>query len=218
MDSLSVTSSRYTHRQHNQEPLKFFIVLMGLEPYKNDLHRENQSLSLLSGIVLYRHLSKPDQRKVTSSVLNLKNNRLKSKLYGMIGQIVANPYWFCWSLSDSELKSYYNSNKKISDLLSSLGFDVPTISVGVLAAGAYSVFNEGMKTTVTKGLTSIASSNKVLETAKELGLRKRLVGESGRMLGAFVIMIIGFNAMQTKGMKDARKELILRGLINPSEL
>ncbi|MFH4665798.1 hypothetical protein WMQ48_13825 [Vibrio cidicii] len=218
MDSLSVTSSIYTHRQHNQEPLKFFIVLMGLEPYKSDLHRENQSLSLLSGIVLYRHLSKPDQRKVTSSVLNLKNNRLKSKLYGMIGQIVANPYWFCWSLSDSELKSYYNSNKKISDLLSSLGFDVPTISVGVLAAGAYSVFNEGMKTTVTKGVTSIAGSNKVLETAKALGLRKQLGGASGRMLGAFVIIIIGFNAMQAKGTKDARKELILRGLINPSEL
>ncbi len=218
MDSLSVTSSIYTQRQHNQEPLKFFIVLMGLEQYKNDLHRENQSLSLLSGIVLYRHLSKPNQRKVTSSVLKLKNNRLKSKLYGMIGQIVANPYWFCWSLSDSELKSYYNSNKKISDLLNSLGFDVPTISVGVLAAGAYSVFNEGMKTTVTKGVTSIAGSNKVLETAKELGLRKQLGGASGRMLGAFVIIIIGFNAMQAKGTKDARKELILRGLINPSEL
>ncbi|MCV5871707.1 hypothetical protein OFN61_41290, partial [Escherichia coli] len=77
------------------------------------------------------------------------------------------------------------------------GFDVPTISVGVLPAGVYSVFNEGMKTTVTKGLTSIVSSNKVLETAKKLGLRKQLVGESGRMLGAFVIMIIGFNAMQT---------------------
>ncbi|GAK15187.1 hypothetical protein JCM19053_5076 [Vibrio sp. JCM 19053] len=85
----------------------------------------------------------------------------------MIGQIGANPYWFCWSLSDSELKSYYNSNKKISDLLSSPGFDVPTISVGVLPAGVYSVFNEGMKTTVTKGLTSIVSSNKVLETAKK---------------------------------------------------
>ncbi len=217
MDSLSVTSSIYSHRHHNQEPLKFFIVLMGLEQYKNDLHRENQSLSLLSGIVLYRHLSKPDQRKVTSSILNLKNNRLKSKLYGMIGQVVANPYWFCWSLSDSELKSYYNSNKKISDLLNRLGFDVPTISVGVLAAGAYSVFNEGMKTTVTKGVTSIAGSNKVLETAKELGLRKQLGGASGRMLGAFVI-IIGFSAMQAKGTKDARKELILRGLINPSEL
>lgn len=217
MDSLSVTSSIYSHRHHNQEPLKFFIVLMGLEQYKNDLHRENQSLSLLSGIVLYRHLSKPDQRKVTSSILNLKNNRLKSKLYGMIGQVVANPYWFCWSLSDSELKSYYNSNKKISDLLNRLGFDVPTISVGVLAAGAYSVFNQGMKTTVTKGVTSIAGSNKVLETAKELGLRKQLGGASGRMLGAFVI-IIGFSAMQAKGTKDARKELILRGLINPSEL
>ena len=131
------TSHIYTHRTHTNEPLKFFISLMELKAYEKELAALPDAVPLLSGIVLYRHLPTPEKTKITAKVLALSSDRLKAVLYGIIGQLVANKFWFCWSLSDKELKDYYQSNKRVSDVLSTLGFDVPTISAASLALGAY---------------------------------------------------------------------------------
>jgi hypothetical protein len=64
----------------------------------------------------------------------------------------------------------------------------------------------------------MSKSKKIIEIAQYFGIKDKLRGAGGRLLAAFVILLIGLNAMAQKSTRNAKEELILRGLLDPLDL
>lgn len=223
---MASVATQYAHQLHTQEPLKFFITLMEFQKYEASLKKQPNALALLSGIVVYRHLPRPQQQGLLKDILSIQDGPLKGALYGIVGKITAMPYHYCWSLSDAELRAYFKSNDKSAKILGQLGFDLPPVTVAGLAAFVYAGFKGQMAGVVTSGIQAatvgtvkgLAHSNALVETARSAGLTKHVSATTGRLLGCFVILVICFKAMADTSAKDAKRELILRGLVDMEDL
>ncbi|MGY5818908.1 hypothetical protein [Vibrio cincinnatiensis] len=151
--------------------------------------------------------------------MSLNDGQLKASLYGLVSQVVANPYWFSWSLSDKELRCFFDTNRNINDALQIVGLDVngPMTVVGV-AAFLFSAANEGLK----KASQNVATQMKkeitrspVAEITNKLGLTKQAASTAS----AILVVMVSVIAYQTNSnAKDAQKELHRRGLLQMEDL
>ncbi|GGA92137.1 hypothetical protein [Agarivorans gilvus] len=213
-NSTLATDTRYKHKLHDAEPLKFFIALMDLKPFQNELTNEPKALVILSGIAMYRSLPRQRQMHLLQEILALPNKRLSGHLYGIVGQFTANTAWHPWSMTAKELQSYFASNKAVSDALTEAGFGTPSVSAAAVVGGIYGGLTLGLGGQASATAASAATSNPLLEVAKKLGLKGRITKIGGRMLGVFVIAVIGLNMCATTSAKQAKKELALRGMLD----
>ncbi len=72
-------------------------------------------LSLLAGTVLYRHLERLEQMKVREAAEGLSNRRLLGRFRDLHIQLIAQPQWHAFSLSNQEIDAIMAMNRLISE-------------------------------------------------------------------------------------------------------
>ncbi|WP_045464422.1 hypothetical protein [Vibrio hyugaensis] len=201
------------------DPVKYYASLIGMEKHESRLKKQTNAIPIMSGIVLYRQLPKNKQSQILKQILGLSDNQLKASLYGLVSQVVANPYWFSWSLSDSELREFFDTNKGVTDALKVLGLDITIpLTVAGVAAFLYSANEKGV----------IGASQKASEQLKktvtsspvaQVGMKMELTKQAASRASAILVVMVTVIAYQTNSnAKDAQKELLRRGLLKADDL
>lgn len=209
--------SSYVHHQYKQNPLKFLIKLMELNKFSSQLEKLDNAMYILTGIVTYRCLHHHDKQRINASVLQLKDidGPLFSHLYGIIGFLSVNPYWFCWSLTDEELRNHFNLNDEASSALSYIGYDLKgLLTASGLAGFVLSLYKKG----ALDGVKSVAASATNYSLTKEIASTSNAAQSSikNAAFSAAVVTVLAsvLLATTTTNAKNAKKELILRGLLD----
>ncbi|EJG0483244.1 hypothetical protein AB8I23_004992 [Vibrio alginolyticus] len=201
------------------DPVKYYTRLIGMEKYEARMRQEPNAITIITGIVLYRELPKNKQSEVLKLILALNDGQLKASLYGLVSQVVANPYWFSWSLSDRELREFFDTNKDVTNILKGLGIDfsLPLTAAGI-SAFLLSSAQQGVKSASKEVATQLkkqVTSSPVAQIANRLGVTKQVAGKAS----AILVVMVSVIAYQTHlNAKDARKELLRRGLLQPEDL
>lgn len=197
------------------------IKLMDLEGFSTKLEKLDGAMYILTGIVTYRCLHHHEKQRINAAMLNLRNydGPLFGHLYGLISLINANPYWYCWSLSDDELRQFFNVNDSAKSALSYIGVDVSgLITVSGIAGALLAVYKGGAKT----GLISTAAQaanytlTKDVATAGKAG--SNIVKSAAVAAACVTIFASVLLAMTSTNAKNAKRELMLRGLLNMDEI
>lgn len=211
----------YVNQQYKQNPLKFMIKLMDLEGFSTKLEKLDGAMYILTGIVTYRCLHHHEKQRINAAVLNLRSydGPLFGHLYGLISLINANPYWYCWSLSDDELRQFFNVNDSAKSALSYIGVDVSgLITVSGIAGALLAVYKGGAKT----GLISTAAQTTNYTLTKDVATAGKAgsnVAKSAAVAAACVTIFASvLLAMTSTNAKNAKRELMLRGLLNMDEI
>lgn len=97
---------------------------------------DQEALKALTGLILYRHLSRREEREVNRHWQTLPQV-LQMKLRQKRSSILANPMWGIWSLSNEELIEKKEFVSAFNDVAAKAG--IPSLS----AAGLYKVFKQG---------------------------------------------------------------------------
>jgi len=220
-----MSRSSYVTRKYRSDPLGFLIELMHLKAYESALRALDNSLYMLAGIISHRNLPLRERTAVNDMVCNLIRDHSQShstrlaasKLYGIIGNLFVNAYWLSWSLTDAELRTYYESKKRFSEAIEFLGLDFGgTINVTGLATGILAASEMGTK----RAVASYARKKANYGIGQRLGTLTQ--GTAGRSLGASMAMVTVFagviHAMSSESVKQGRRELMARGLLQLDEI
>ena len=215
MSAFDVTT-RYVTSDFRTSPLMALTDLLGLKRFSQQIKDAPDFYgSILSGIVVYRHLSRSERMGINYAVQReMAPCTLQDRLMILIGDLSVQPYWCMWSLSDEEVKEFYEYNK---DLAAAVGqfnpVDLPPITVATLASGLYLVSKKGAKATLTQSTSSVAASPLVLATARKFGVGPNGLRALGGAAVAALIVISGLNIMAKNNSAQAKKELAARGLL-----
>ncbi|HCE2191233.1 TPA: hypothetical protein NGT20_004634 [Vibrio parahaemolyticus] len=201
------------------DPVKYYASLIGMEKHESCLKKQANAIPIMTGIVLYRQLPKNKQSQILKQILGLSDNQLKASLYGLVSQVVANPYWFSWSLSDSELREFFDTNKGVTDALKVVGLDITVpLTVAGVAAFLYSANEKGLIGAAQKAsvqLKKTVTSSPVAQVGMKMGLTKQAASRASAIL---VVMVTVIAYQTNSNAKDAQKELLRRGLLKADDL
>ncbi|MHA2710272.1 hypothetical protein [Vibrio owensii] len=201
------------------DPVKYYASLIGMEKHESRLKKQTNAIAIMTGIVLYRQLPKNKQSQILKQILGLSDNQLKASLYGLVSQVVANPYWFSWSLSDSELREFFDTNKGVTDALKVVGLDITVpLTVAGVAAFLYSANEKGLIVASQKAseqLKKTVTSSPVAQVGMKIGLTKQAASRASAIL---VVMVTVIAYQTNSNAKDAQKELLRRGLLKADDL
>jgi len=111
-------------------------------PINYKLIRDEQYVTLLSGIILYRHLDRLEREDVMARIYQLEDRRLQGKLVDIVTQNIVNPLAGMWSMSDKEINEYLSVNKEILDWFTIAGINPGAVGV---AQGTWEAIKTGGK-------------------------------------------------------------------------
>ncbi|ELA7317032.1 hypothetical protein ACS6BV_003904 [Vibrio alginolyticus] len=116
---------------------------------------------------MYRQLNRLDQRKVLEQEQALGSSKFFGKIKMLVAQSIAKPMWNPWSLSDGELRQYFNTHKAVANFLSTwfITIDIK-LEVGFMAAVIYAL-SKGQGAALIKEMASVHIAE---ETFKKLSL------------------------------------------------
>lgn len=201
------------------DPVKYYASLIGLEKYESRLKKHASAIPIMTGIVLYRQLPKNKQSMILKQILGLSDNQLKASLYALVSQIVANPYWFSWSLSDSELREFFDTNKEVNDALKIVGLDISIpLTVAGVSAFLYSASEKGLigaSQSVSNQLKKAITSSPVAQIGSKMGLTRQVASRASAVL---VVLVSVISYQTSSNANDAQKELLRRGLLKVDDL
>lgn len=201
------------------DPVKYYASLIGMEKHESRLKKQANAIPIMTGIVLYRQLPKNKQSQILKQILGMSDNQLKASLYGLVSQVVANPYWFSWSLSDSELREFFDTNKGVTDALKVVGLDITIpLTVAGVAAFLYSANEKGIigaSQKASEQLKKTVTSSPVAQVGMKMGLTKQAASRASAIL---VVMVTVIAYQTSSNAKDAQKELLRRGLLKADDL
>jgi hypothetical protein len=128
-------SASYEERLPYEKPVHPQMAVIELSkrigvPVNYKLINDKEYLKTLSGIILYRHLNSLEKRDVMERIYRLDDRALQANLIGKITNVIVQPLWGIWSLSDKELREYLSLNKKILDVFTIAGINAGAVGVG----------------------------------------------------------------------------------------
>lgn len=215
-------SRKYKLENAAQEPVIYLSKLMKLEqhvPFISD--NKDKVLPILTGALLYRQLSRFEQNKVLPMAKSLGNEKFLGSIQVLLAQNIANPNWNKWCLSDSELRSYFETNKFVSELISTYFFTIEfkaefssivssIFGVATVGVGAEMLDKSGGK--MTQGIVSYVSQNTGLK------IQKNTISKIGRSTIIVMILASVMKMMSDSDLKMAKEELLRRGLLEIKDL
>ncbi|MBN7818487.1 hypothetical protein [Bowmanella yangjiangensis] len=205
--------SEYIAHDFKASPLQFLIKLMDLSLYASELQELDSSLNILTGLVSFRSLDRLRKSQILSLINAIPPGRLLAKIHPMPAQIIANPYWYCWSLTDQELREYYEYNRDFSKSLETLGVNFGSITAIGIAGLLVDLSKSGFASMTGNTVRNVSSYNKLMDTTRKLGISGGVARNIG-FAGAFVSVLLGcLHAGAQSAREDALKELSIRGLV-----
>lgn len=206
----------YSEQTLKTEPVVQLAIITGLDDDLSFIRANREKiLPVLTGVILYRQLSKMEQRSVLKQAQDLGNAKFFGKVQGLISQVIAKPMWNPWSLSDSELRKYFQEHKAISDFLSTWFMAIDTkIEVGVVAAAVYQ-YSKGGVTAIFKDLASVHLAESALKNLKVSTAAEKVASKAFFVAVILVSVLKGFNEADAMA---AKKELLRRNLLRAEDL
>lgn len=192
---------------------------MHLRSHERHLHQIDDALYTLTGILTYGCLPRQEKAEVTTIVYNIITSKeethetraIMGHLHGIISQLSVNHYWYCWSLTDDELRKRYNLNRKSSDAIEFLGlsFDAK-INVATLAAGVLAISKGGLGNALADSLRKKLN----MDLGSRIGRISGRTTINGRNVGLSLAMVTIFagviHAMTSESARQGRRELMAR--------
>jgi len=103
----------------------------------------NKIVTAMAGTILYRHLSRLDKMSAMKQIKNLDHPQLQSELSIKCLDVMVNPQWAEWSLSNSELIEILNFHNQLNRWSSVLGANPGAYGVG---GASWSIIKQGSST------------------------------------------------------------------------
>ncbi len=177
MSSPTVTE-RYVTPDFKQAPLLALADLMGLKSHQSVIAASPELYApILSGISVYRHLPPQERQQVNNAIINgIPRSGLTARLMGMVSDQSIQPYWYMWSLSDEELRNFFEFSEatvEITDQFNPLS--LPGLTVTTVASGIFIMSKGGWRSLASNALNSISKSNLVTAMARRFGLNQTAV-------------------------------------------
>lgn len=172
---------------------------------------------ILTGIITYRCLHHHDKQKINAAVIELKDidGPLFAHLYSIIGMLSVNPYWYCWSLTDDELRNHFKINDTARSALSYIGYDLQgLITASGLAGFLLAMYKKGTLNgakAVAASATNYSLTQEIASTSKATQSTVKNAAFAAAVVTVFASVLL---ATTTSSAKSAKKELILRGLLD----
>jgi len=216
MTALGYKSRSYNFEQIKIDPIGHLSQLLGLNSEIDFIRQHKvEMLPILSGLIVYRQLNHNDKRKILQLVKQLDNPRLFGKVQGILSLIIANPSWNTWCLSDKELRSFFETNKGVSDFLATWFITVDgKIEVGFIASALFAISNDGIRGYLTSSLGKpIADAG-----LQKLKLSQGAAKASSRAFLVTVIVASVLKKFTDLDVKQAKEELLRRGLLKVEDL
>lgn len=215
---------RYENFLDGGDAVDFLVNIMELQKYRVLIKKYDNSLSLLAGIITFRHLDRSNQIKINKEIVSLIHSpdycKLGQKLRDIITLSAVQPYWFTWSLSDQELRDYYELNNDFQNALSYIGFELPALTL----AGVAGLLVNIRRKKVSKAAQEAFQESSGYQLGKDLSsvlgrdLSPRLL-KTGGIAGASVFILCAVMSISTgNSANTAKKELILRSLLKMDEI
>ncbi|WP_010323827.1 hypothetical protein [Marinobacterium stanieri] len=219
---------RYENFLDGGDAVDFLIKLMELQKFREPIKSHEDSFSILAGIIIFRHLDRSNQIRINKEIINLIHTpeyyNLGQKLRDIATLSAVQPYWFTWSLSDQELRDYYELNDSFKEALSYIGFDTPHLTVAGLAGIIYQLLKKKSPKGSMQAAEKIIKERIGYKTGKEVAgivgkkLSPQLIRKGG-LAGATVYILGAVMLASTKNSSEqAKKELLLRGLLKIDEV
>lgn len=221
----STVLSRYVTADFKAAPVLALAELMGFRGHEL-VYIENAPelyAPILTGLASHRHLSRFEQRAVNQRIMRLPVNQ-QDRYFGLLAAQRVQPFWFMWSLSDEEVRSFFEYNKATAQFTKQFNiFALSSITAGGVATAAYEVSQKGAKEAANDTARKLLKSplaEKVAEMfAKRFSVdKKELAIGLGAGASASIIVISALNIMANKSSERAKRELIARGLLAYNEI
>ena len=206
----------YSEQTLKTEPVVQLAILTGLDDDLNFVRGNRESLlPVLTGVILYRQLSKIEQRKVMEQAQALGNRRFFGKVQMRVAQSIAKSMWNPWSLSNRELQEYFKTHKAVADFLSTWFITIEVkLEVGFAAAIIYSL-SKGGGASLVKDMASIHIAEEALNKLKLSASAQQVSSRAFFVAVILASVIKGFNEADSM---SAKKELVRRNLLRPEDL
>ncbi|EOX4426764.1 hypothetical protein ACSVUS_000707 [Vibrio alginolyticus] len=191
-------------------------VLTGLDADLNFIRNNREKvLPIITGVILYRQLNRLDQRKVLEQVQALGSSKFFGKIQMLVAQSIAKPMWNPWSLSDGELRQYFNTHKAVANFLSTwfITIDIK-LEVGFMAAVIYAL-SKGQGAALIKEMASVHIAE---ETFKNLSLSLTAQQAGARAFFVAVILTTVLKGFNEADALAAKKELLRRNMLRIEDL
>lgn len=222
----STAISRYGTSDFKATPVIALADLMGLNAeHKRQMNTDLDFYgSLLCGIAVHRHLDQREHIDVNRRInYEVPPSTLQAKLRSLIVMQRVQPYWFMWSLSDAELRDFFDFNKSVANVTGqALPGSPESIVGGLTAAGvataAYEFATKGARAVATDRVRAVAGSGLVESVARRLGVSTAGVVNAGYAAIPIAIVVAGLNVMAKNSSDRARRELSARGLLAYEDL
>jgi len=134
-------------------------------------------VQILCGVIVYRHLDRFQKQQVMQLIHSTNNKRLIGALTVKVTDVIVNPNWGLWSLTNAELEAKKDFHATIDTYMTMLGIGASTSSISSLVKSSWS-----QKTFLSKNLLLIIVwggiwySKQILgETQRELDSRKKYI-------------------------------------------
>jgi bacterioferritin-associated ferredoxin len=132
---------------------------------------------------------------------------------GLVGELSRHHNLYAWSLTDEELRAYYESNKNMAEIFSAIGVGaLSTPSVAAVAAAIYDAAKNGVKGQVRASVKATTTTPRVAEVAKRMGVGPQLTRGLGVATLAALAAMALLNTNASGNQKRAEKEQALRNL------
>ncbi len=172
-------------------------------------------MPIITGVILYRQLNRLDQRKVLEQVQALGSSKFFGKIQMLVAQSIAKPMWNPWSLSDGELRQYFNTHKAVANFLSTwfITIDIK-LEVGFMAAVIYAL-SKGQGAALIKEMAAVHIAE---ETFKNLSLSLTAQQAGARAFFVAVILTTVLKGFNEADALAAKKELLRRNMLRIEDL
>lgn len=93
--------------------------------------------NILCGVILYRHLGNLEKQDVMKMIYKLKDKSLASTLVTKVTDVILNPNWGLWSLTNKELQTKEEFHSLVKKWTSIVGFGATVSSTKELLSKAW---------------------------------------------------------------------------------
>ena len=214
--SSPAVAERYVTPDFKKAPLLALADLMGLKNHQSVIAASPELYApILSGISVYRHLPPHERQQVNNAIINgIPRSGLTARLMELVSDQSVQPYWYMWSLSDEELREFFEfstTTLEVTDQFNPLS--PPNLTVTTVASGILIMSQGGGRALASDAINAIRKSNLVTAVARRFGLNQSVARSLGIAAVPALIVISGLNIMAKKQAGDAKRELAARRLL-----
>lgn len=224
--SANTAINRYVTSDFKAAPVMALADLMGFDAqHRRQIEADPEFYgTLLCGVAVHRHLDRNAHIDVNRRINELvPPSRLQSKFRELIVMQRVQPFWFMWSLSDEELRDFFDFNSSVANVTDHVlpaGAEgiVGSLTVAGVASATYELASKGPRAVAVDRVRAVAGSNLVEAVARRLGVSTGSIARAGYVAIPIAVIVAGLNVMAKKSSDKARRELSARGLLAYDDL